>query len=202
MVDEDVVIGYVLGRNAVKIAAKVITQNGVYHAADDGLNGFGPVTVDVAGGLTDDELKKLINIIADLLNKQLADEWTGEGDPPILTPPDIIIGDLHPIEDGAEPLYITSAAAGSRYSYCVYGVVGTYNGRPAITFYTDTYYDGNLIWHTKSLTIPDYGTIPGSTATLNLDGTVTVVATFSDGTTRTTVYGPYTPSGYNNTWCI
>ena len=49
MVDEDIVIGYILGYNdgtasgSSTIISKSITKNGTYHAADDNADGFDPL---------------------------------------------------------------------------------------------------------------------------------------------------------------
>ena len=75
--------GYVDGEAAVKskIQSKTITKNGTYYAADDGLDGFDPVNVNVPASETGYTLPSTVSA-ADFLqfvggNANVSDETTG-----------------------------------------------------------------------------------------------------------------------------
>ena len=201
MNDEDFVLGYVCGYNegggVGVIAEKTISKNGTYHAADDNADGFDPVIVNVPK-LTKEELDQLIEWVIDQIMPQLPD---GTPEPEI---PEIDVGDLRPsIDDGYDWPYLTAVSPDGRTSQIMYGIVEQTEYGTSKFYYVDTFVDGVLVRHESKHQVPNYGQIPGNTAQMNSDGTVTVTARWEDGTTQTTVWGPYIGwVGGNMSWNI
>lgn len=195
MVDEDFVMGYVCGFNDVKIVEKTITANGTFHAADDGADGFDPVIVNV-DGMSQKDIDDLLNWLIDQIMPQLPD-----GTPePVL--PEIIVGDLRPTVDGYGKPYLTAVSPDGRTTQIMYGVVEQTEYGPTKIYYVDTFVDGVLATHESVLRIPNYGQIPGNTDQLNSDGTVIVTGRSENGTTQTSVWGPYITGSGNTVWSI
>lgn len=190
MVDEDFVMGYVVGYNdgtctgSGVIIEKTITKNGTYYAADDNADGFDPVHINVPK-MTKEELDKLIEWIIEQIMPQLPDD-TPEPDIP-----EIDVGDLRPTIDGYDYPFLTAVSPDGRTTQVMYGIVEQTEYGPNKFYYVDTFVDGVLVSHECVLEIPGYGQIPGYTAQLNSDGTVTATARWEDGTSQTSVLGPY-----------
>ena len=194
MVDEDFVMGYILGSNDSKgvIVEKTITKNGTYHALDDNADGFDPVNVNVPK-MTQEELDKLIEWIIEQIMPQLPD-----GTPePVL--PEIIVGDLRPTVDGYDKPFLLSKSADGKTAQVMYSVKEPYGDGMAEVYYVDTFGDGVLRNHHKALIVP------GDTdhSHINADGTVSVLNTTSTGDQFTTIWGPFiTDSGNTTVWSI
>ena len=191
MVDEDIVIGYILGYNdgtvsgSSTIISKSITKNGTYHAADDNADGFDPVIVNVKG-ISQKDIDDLIQWVIDQITPQLPD------DAPEITPPDIDAdNDYAPTIDGADRPYLVSVSADGRMHEVMYGVVVDTKYGPSKMYYVDLYADGKLIRHDGKLEVTEYGTIPGKTAKLLSNGAVEVTSRWADGTSKTQTWGPY-----------
>ena len=195
MVDEDFVMGYVCGFNDVKIVEKTITANGTYHAADDGADGFDPVTVNV-DGMSQKDIDDLMDWIIDQIMPQLPD-----GTPePVL--PEIVVGDLRPTVDGYGKPFLLSTADDGKTSQVMYGVdeTNSSSGRPARHYYVDTFVNGVLSSHNSVLIVPDEGL--GNSSHINSDGTVTVVTTYSSGESKTEIWGPFITGSGNTVWSV
>lgn len=201
MNDEDFVMGYVCGYNegggVGVIVEKTISKNGTYHAADDNVDGFDPVIVNVPK-MTKEELDDLIDWVIDQIMPQLPD---GTPEPEI---PEIDVGDLRPsIDDGYDWPYLTAVSPDGRTSQIMYGIAEQTEYGPSKFYYVDTFVDGVLVRHEVKLQVTNYGQIPGNTAQMNSDGTVTVTARLADGTSQTSVSGPYIGwVGGNMSWSI
>ena len=197
MVDEDFVMGYVVGQNNVNIIEKTITQSGTYHAADDGADGFDPVIVN-ANGLSQKDLDDLIDWLIDQIMPQLPDGT------PVPNIPDIdVSNELRPVIEDCDKPFLTNVSADGKTTQIMYGVVRDSGYGPNKFFYVDTYVDGRLVSHERELEVTDYGQVPGNSAQLNSDGSVTVTSTWDDGTSRTTVYGPFIGgAGTTTVWSI
>ena len=195
MNDEDFVMGYAVGFNDVKIVEKTITKNGTYRAADDGADGFDPVIVNV-DGMSQEDINDLMDWLIDQIMPQLPD-----GTPePVL--PEIVVGDLRPTVEGYDKPYLTAVSPDGRTTQIMYGIVEQTEHGPNKVYYVDTFEDGVLARHGKALTVQGYGQIPGNTAQLNSDGTVTVTARWEDGTSKTKVWGPFITDSGNTVWSI
>lgn len=190
MVDEDFVMGYVVGYNdgtgtgSGVIVEKTITKNGTYHAADDNADGFDPINVNVPK-MTKEELDKLIEWIIEQIMPQLPD------DTPKPDIPEIDVGDLRPSIDGYDWPYLTAVSPDGRTTQIMYGIVKQTEYGPSKFYYVDTFVDGLLVSHEGKLEVSNYGQIPGATAQMNSDSTVTVTSRWEDGTTQSSVWGPY-----------
>ena len=200
MNDEDFVMGYVCGYNegggAGVIAEKTISKNGTYHAADDNADGFDPVIVNVPK-MTQEELNQFIEWIIDQIMPQLPD---GTPEP---VPPEVIAGETRPTLEGTDVPYLTAVSPDGRTSQIMYGIAEQTEYGTSKFYYVDTFVDGVLARHEYKLEVTNYGQIPGNTAQMNSDGTVTVTARLADGTTQTTVWGPYIGwVGGNMSWSI
>lgn len=198
--DEDFVMGYICGYNegggVGVIVEKTITKNGTYHGADDNADGFDPVTVNVPK-MTEEELDELIEWIIEQIMPQLPD---GTPEPEI---PEIYVGDLRPSIDGYDWPYLTAVSPDGRTTEIMYGIVEQTEYGTSKFYYVDTFVDGVLVRHEAKLQVPSYGQIPGNTAQMNSDGTVTVTARSEDGTIQTNVRGPYIGwVGGNMSWSI
>ena len=196
MVDEDFVMGYVVGQNNVNIIEKTITQSGTYHAADDGADGFDPVIVNV-NGLSQKDLDDLIDWVIDQIMPQLPDGT------PVPEIPEIDVGDIRPTLDGYDKPFLMSVSADGKTSQVMYGIGGTYEttGQPYKMYYVDTFVNGVLSTHLRVLEVPDEGV--SNASHINSDGSITVVTTFSNGTSKTNVWGPYIGgSGSTTVWSI
>ena len=188
VVDEDFVMGYTCGYNegggVGVIIEKTISKNGTYYAADDNADGFDPVHINVPK-LTKEELDKLIEWIIEQIMPQLPD------DTPKPDIPEIDVGDLRPSIDGYDWPYLTAVSPDGRTVQLLYGVLRQTEYGPSKLYYVDTFVDGVLVSHEGKLEIPSYGQIPGYTAQINSDGTITATARWEDGTSQTSVNGPY-----------
>ena len=201
LVDEDIVIGYVLGYNdgaeagGGTIISKTITKNGTYHAADDNADGFDPVTVNVRG-LSQKDVDDLIQWVIDQIKPQLPDDTE-------ITPPTIDAdSDYAPSMDGADYPYLVSVSADGRMHEVMYGVVVDTKYGPSKMYYVDLYADGKLIRHDGKLEVTEYGTIPGKTAKLLSNGAVEVTSRWADGTTKAQTWGPYLSYSNATVWAI
>ena len=197
VVDEDFVMGYVVGQNNVNIIEKTITQSGTYHAADDGADGFDPVIVN-ANGLSQKDLDDLIDWLIDQIMPQLPDGT------PVPTIPDIdVSNNLRPVIEDCDKPFLTNVSADGETTQIMYGIVKQTEYGQSKFFYVDTYVSGRLVSHGWELEVSGYGQVPGATAQLNSDGSVTVTERWDDGTSRTTVYGPYIGgAGSTTVWSI
>ena len=200
MVDEDIVIGYVLGYNdgtasgSGTIVSKSITKNGTYHAADDNADGFDPVIVKVK--LSQKEIDDLIEWVIDQIKPQLPDGTE-------ISPPDVDAdNDYAPSVDGADRPYLVSVSADGRMHEVMYGVVVDTKYGPSKMYYVDLYADGKLIRHDGKLEVPNYGSIPGSTSKLLSNGKVEVTSHYADGTSKTQTWGPYLTYRNATVWAI
>ena len=200
MVDEDIVIGYVLGYNdgtaagSSTIISKSITKNGTYHAADDNADGYDPVIVKVK--LSQKEIDDLIEWVIDQIKPQLPDGTE-------ISPPDVDAdNDYAPSVDGADRPYLVSVSADGRMHEVMYGVAVDTKYGPSKMYYVDLYADGKLIRHDGKLEVTEYGTIPGKTAKLLSNGAVEVTSRWANGTSKTQTWGPYLTYRNATVWAI
>ena len=202
MVDEDIVIGYILGYNGKPdktIIGKSITKNGTYHAADDNADGFDPVTVNVRG-LSQKDIDDLIKWVIDQLKPQLPD------DTPELVPPEITVNDsdLKPSLDGCDRPYLTAVSQDGKYTYVMYGMPEGKRWPNEIglskQYYVDTFFNGRLVSHKgvcSVVNIPASATDPNPENTylsiaweLRQDGTIKITHSLR-GTLEYEIKGPY-----------
>ena len=200
MVDEDIVIGYVLGYNddtaagSSTIISKSITKNGTYHAADDNADGYDPVIVKVK--LSQKEIDDLIEWVIDQIKPQLPDGTE-------ISPPDVDAdNDYAPSVDGADRPYLVSVSADGRMHEVMYGVAVDTKYGSSKMYYVDLYADGKLIRHDNKLEVTEYGTIPGKTAKLLSNGAVEVTSRWADGSTKTQTWGPWLSYSNATVWAI
>ena len=195
MVDEDFVMGYVVGQNDVKIVEKTITASGTYHAADDGADGFDPVIVNI-DGMSQKGIDDLINWIIDQIMPQLPDET------PVPVLPEITVGELRPSIEGYDRPFLLCMSADGRSAEVMYGVMGPDIAElPTKHYYVDTFSDGVLSRHLRVLYVRGEG--DGIHSQILADGSVSTTVTFDDGTQKTTISGPYiTDSGNTTVWCV
>ena len=200
MIDEDIVIGYILGYNGKSdktIISKSITKNGTYHAADDNADGFDPVTVNVRG-LSQKDVDDLIQWVIDQITPQLPDDTE-------ITPPTIDADNEYaPSMDGADRPYLTAVSEDGQYHQVMYGVYSPPGDayKDQMVYYVDTYRDGQLVTHTTALRVPDYGKMPGSMSSIQSDGSIKVTGYTSSGSTTTSTWGPYINAAYATVWAI
>ena len=198
MVDEDIVIGYVLGYNdgagagGGTIISKTIVKNGTYHAADDNADGYDPVIVKVK--MSQQEIDDLIEWVIDQIEPQLPDGT--EINPPAVDADN----EFEPSVDGADYPYLVGVSADGKYSQVMYSIVGKDNLGTYKTVYVDFYVNGMLARHDAKQTIYDY---PLNSMTIQSDGTVRVIIRKADGTVvNDTTYGSYINSTYTTVWAI
>lgn len=198
MVDEDIVIGYILGYNdgtaagSSTIISKSITKNGTYHAADDNADGYDPVIVKVK--MSQKEIDDLIEWVIDQIKPQLPDGTE-------ISPPDVDAdNEFEPSVDGADYPYLVGASSDGKYHQVMYSIVGTENLRTYKTVYVDLYINGMLVRHDPKHTIHDY---PLNSLDILPDGKVHVIIRKADGTViNDTTHGPYINSTYATVWAI
>lgn len=167
MVDEDIVIGYVLGYN-----------DGYDAGYADGKND--------GGGLSQKDIDDLIQWVIDQITPQLPDGT------PEITPPTIDAdNDFAPSIDGADHPYLVSASADGGWHEVMYGVLVDTEYGTSKYYYVDLYADGTLIRHEHMCEVGSYGHKPGSTSRLLSDGRVEVTSYNSDGTSETSIWGSY-----------
>lgn len=210
MVDEDIVIGYILGYNGKPdktIIGKSITKNGTYHAADDDADGFDPVTVNVKG-ISQKDIDDLIEWVIDQIKPQLPDDTE-------ITPPEITVPDddaCKPSLDGYDHPYLTTVSQDGKYTYVMYGMpeCKRYPNELGLSklYYVDKYLNGRLVEHkavTVVVNIPASPTDPNPTNTylsisweLRQDGTIKIIHS-NKGVTSVEIKGPYI-SGDSVVW--
>ena len=198
MVDEDIVIGYVLGYNdgagagGGVLIEKSVTENGRYIAKDDNADGYNIFNVNV-------NLKKAFEDGYRFGYDKGYDDGKN-GEPSDDTPPEVSVSDIRPLEDGYDYPFLTTVSPDGKYTQVMYGV-RTIDVDLAMYYYVDTYFNGKLSRHDRVLICPGLGN-PGNTPTLNADGSVTILTRWEDGTSKTEVWGPYLNYTDNTIWSV
>lgn len=198
MIDEDIVIGYILGYNNAAgagggtIISKTIVKNGTYHAADDNADGYDPVIVKVK--MSQQEIDDLIEWVIDQIEPQLPDGT--EINPPTVDAD----SEFEPSVDGADYPYLVGASSDGKYHQVMYSIVGKDNLGTYKTVYVDFYVNGMLARHDVKQTIYDY---PLNSMTILPDGRVRVIIRKADGTVvNDKIYGSFINSTYATVWAI